>query len=656
MWNSTSGIREFTIKELKKSLSEKGNINVPRYQRGISWKRTQQEKLIDSLINDYPFGCILLYEIGNNKYKIIDGLQRSYTVINYYDKPITYFSERYISDSEIDKIVSCTANINEKEDIRIKLPNMIQEYVLSSCTDIDDLRKIDMAKLTSEVIKEWDSLIRNTDKIINVLKNITDTFCKNYDDITKNLKIPALIFKAPEEKLPEIFERINTEGSKLSKYQIYAATWSDDRVVIDSKNLGDIITYVKNRYDSYLKEIETLEEYDSHKLTTTKEVSIFDMIYGFGKMICKEYKNLFIYEPDPKDGNIKVDSIGFNLINACLMQKSSNMKNLNIVIKELVGYDSKDICCFLNNIIDCIRHVNKKLRVGIDFKGNKNQDVNGSPLHTELQIVSIIASLFIERYISYDTDTEGNIKNIKVHKECKPEWTEYQKSKFDNNVLKIYAEDLIESKWKGSGDSKLYNIITNSKKYYMRNITWEEFKGCLDHYYETQKNERNEKTKVANPSSADKLILNLIYTQVLSASDQLNDMSYDIEHLATKGIMKSKIKHYNEHGDPDFSLPISSIGNICLLPKDYNEQKGEKLMYQFKEYFDKKTKQNVSIPISKYEKKYTFTTEKDFEWLTNSNSNPTAQEFKTSYESFINKRFKTIERKIQKSLFPDSIK
>ena len=649
---SSSSIKEFTIEELKRSLDKGGNINVPKYQRGISWKKSQQDKLIDSLINKYPFGCLLLYEIDTNNYKIIDGLQRSYTVIDFYDKPMTYFSERHISESEIEKIVKYTDDLEIKEDIRINLPHIIQEYVSSTCMNIEQLKEIDTASLAAKVIEKWGSLIRYTDNIIVILKNITNNFCNYYDDISENLRIPALVFKSPEEKLPEIFERINTEGSKLSKYQIYSATWSDDKVVINNKNLQDIITYVKNRYDSYLREIGTLEDYDSRKITMTKEISIFDMIYGFGKMICKEFNNLFIYEPDTKDGNIKVDSIGFNLINSCLLQKSSNMKNLNIIIKELVGYESNDICTFLNNILECIKHVNKKLRRGIDFKCNKKQDSNISPLHTELQIVSIIASLFIEKYVSYENDDEGNIKNIVVHKVCKPEWNEYKKSKFDSNVLKIYAKDLIEAKWKGSGDSKLYNILTN-KKYYMRSVTWEEFEECLNHYYEGQKSERNEKTKVSNPSSADKLILNLVYMNILSAGDQLDDTSYDIEHLATKGNMKSKIKYYNEKEKEDFSLPISSIGNLCLLPKEYNEQKGEKLIYQFQEYFDKKTKQNVKIPISKYEKKFTFTTSTDFDWLTTSFKDCTSQEFKKNYDQFLNKRFKNIKKKIKQNLFPE---
>ena len=641
--NNEKSFIEFTIKELESSLSDNGDIIVPTYQRGISWRKNQQDNLIDSLMNGYPFGCLLLYKIDNKKYKIIDGLQRSYTVIDFYKNPLKYFSERYFPEKEILAIAKNSKEEETREDIIVNLPEMIKEYVLHNCSDIPSMQSIDLTSLMIEIIEKWRGLLLYTEDIKNRIHNIIEAYCNSYEAICTNLKVPALIFEAPEEKLPEIFERINSEGAKLTKYQIYAATWSDDKVIIDNKKLSEIITNVKSRYDSYLQEVGVLEGYDSVKLTRTKQINIFDMIYGFGKMICKKYKNLFLYE----ENVAKVESIGFNLINSCLLQKSSNMKNLNLSIEKCVGYSSKDISAFLLAIIDCIEYVSKKLSRGIEFKGNKNMNYNSSPIHTELQITSIIASLFIAKYMDYSVDTEGNITNIKFNKVCNPNWSRKHKSLFDNNILRIYSLDLIGSKWRGSGDTKLYNIITN-RTYYMRKVEWDEFSTCLDIYFNNQKNERNERVKVANPNGADKLILNIIYSSILSAKDQIDDSGYDIEHLATKGIMKSRIKNFN---DIEFSLPISSIANLCLLPKEYNEQKGEKLMYQFKEYYDPRTKKMIQIPILKYEKKFTFTKEADFDWIIDENIISDSALFKESYENSLFNRFKKMKTKIKNSMF-----
>lgn len=647
---------EFTVEELKDSLSVGGDIVVPPYQRGITWKESQRISLIDTLLHNYPFGCILLNRYDSNKYRIIDGLQRSYSLIYYLEHPLEFFIERNIPEVAIDEIALLTKDFDIKDDIRLKVPGMIVDYVKRMCDSIEKLKALNTMSLTANIINAWPQLIETEKEINNIIKNVIIEFCNNYDKITKELKIPALIFEAPEENLPEIFERINTEGSKLTRFQVYAATWSDDKVELDGKEFKSIFNYIKNRYDSYLKEFGTLDNYDSVEFTRNNKLNIFDLIYGFGRMLSTDHPTLFVSKPDNEWDENDVPSIGFNLINACLLQKSSNMGKLNKTIEKLVGFDKNSISAFLHNIIECVCYVDKKLSMGTSLKGNKNIDSWPSPLHTELQIVSIIASLFISKYVTYEEQETGEITNITISRTCNQKWKNYYKNKFDNNVLKIYSNDLIRSNWRGSGDSKLYNTLIN-KKHYMWDISWEEFQNTLDSYYITQKNERNEKTKVANPSNADKLILNLIYSSILTAGDQIDDSGFDIEHLATKGKLKSKIKEYidTESGAADFSLPISSVANLCLLPKEYNELKGEKVMYEQKEYYDRNEHVSKEFPIGKYEKKYTFTHEKDFDWLLDPDKGYTSEEFKKKYDDFLDNRFKKMKNKIKKNLFPFNI-
>lgn len=643
---------EFTIEELKHSLGENGNIVIPLYQRGITWKKNQREDLIDTLINGYPFGCILLNRYNEGNYRIIDGLQRSYSLIDYYDKPVDYFTERYISDDEIVKIAKLVNNVDEKEDIMIQVPRMVSNYVRSSCSSLDELCSININELVVNIVNNWNSLFNRLEEIKVIVKEIIDNFINNYKKITTELRIPAQIFEAPEDKLPEIFERINIKGSKLTRFQVYAATWSDDKVKISGKDLTRIVDNVRIRYEEYLKNTGVLssDDFDSQKFKENKEVNIFDMIYGFGRMICSDYPMLFNGKSEDEWDKNDVPSIGFNLINACLFQKSSNMGRLNKSIEEIVGFDQNRISAFLHYILECIGYVSNKLSRGIGFKGNKNIDVYPSPIHTELQIVSIIASLFISKYLDYDEDDNGEISNISMRTICNPNWPKEYKKGFDKNVLKIYSEDLIKSNWKGSGDSKLYNVLLQ-RKYYTRNVDWEEFEDALDNYYDMQKKERNERTKVANPCNADKLILNLIYSSILSAGDQIDDSGFDIEHLATKSIMKAKIKKYNNDVS-NFSLPISSIGNLCLLPREYNELKGEKLMYEFTEHRDSITKEITVFPIKEYEKKYSFTVEKDFEWLRNADEECNCDEFADKYYKFLDNRFRKMKNRIKSNLFP----
>lgn len=648
---------ECRVKDLDEGLKKRsGNIKVPQYQRGISWSQKQRETLINSLINEYPFGCILLYEAPNNKYKIIDGLQRSYALIDFYSEPTKYFNNDFISENNISAMEELMNYPSSKELIRSIAPDRIINYVSNNYKTYDDLKKFSANEIAHEIVLELKNFfddennqvvgegIQNfyeiIDELCKIIDSIVDNFIEHYKKICFELKIPVIIFKSKIDQLPEIFERINKEGSKLTKYQVYAASWSKDYVVIDRKEFDDIIQFVKKRYERYLKEIDTLDDYDSRTLERTKRVNLFDLVFGFGKMISKKYPNLFSFEPDVS----KVDSVGFNLINACLLQKSKDLDCLNKVIKKYVGLDSKAIQNFLERIMTCIEEVNSKLGGCINFKSNKGANSTPSPLHSELQIVSIISFLFVLKHIEFEKNEDDVVTSIKYIPSKKTKDVVNIKNIFNERILKLYAMDLIGGNWKGSGDNKLYSIIISSN-YYLRDCNWNDFSGVLDGYYKRQRSENIETTKVAAPTSQDKLILNLIYSNIFTARDQGNGSLYDIEHLASKDLMIKRIASFKIK---DFGLPISSIANQCLLPKDYNEFKQQKVMYECPIY------NGVNI-IEDFEKKYTFTKQENFDWLIGEEMTNDADKFKQQYFEYLDDRFKNMMDKIQESMFPESI-
>lgn len=467
----------------------------------------------------------------------------------------------------------------------------------------------------------------------NIKTRIKGMF-QEFQDICQNISnvpIPALVYEGDESLLPEIFERINSQGAKLTKHQIFSATWQDI-VEIKDTQFYEILTNNRDRYENMLDESMELEEYNSIQFMRDKKVTIFELVFGFGKMISRKYPYLFNF--DEKD-KTKVESIGFNLINACLVQRSSNLKRLNINLKNYVGLDQIEL--FLTKVLSAIEYVDKRLGAGTKFKGNTRGNSKIRPLHSELQIVSIIATVFINRHANFQTNEKGDVLNLTFDISTNSnKWTE-MKNTFDQNILKIYAMDILGQKWKGSGDKKLDNIIIENY-YYDRVISWENFEQVLDVYYNTINSERNERKQVANPKEPEKLILNLIYAFIFRASDQNDDSNYDIEHLAPKALMKEKISKYRE----DFRLPISSIANLCLLPEYDNRTKRDNTLYQDIEYLNK------IHDISKIEEKYSFTTKNDFDWL---EKDLTEDQFKTAYLKFLDQRFKKMKEKIYTSLF-----
>lgn len=361
----------------------------------------------------------------------------------------------------------------------------------------------------------------------------------------------------------------------------------------------------------------------SVELERKSELNTFELIFGFGKMISEMFPQLFTSSKKSMD----VNSIGFNLVNACLVLKNNEIKNLNKNLVEIVG-DSENINKFLLEIIECIKLVDKAITITTKFKSNVREDT--SPLHTEMQICSIIASVFINKHMTFRVDEKDFIIDRKLNLEgINENWKSFKEA-FLKNALKVYLFDILQINWRGSGDRKLNYIMTNSA-YYTRNITKEEFELVLNIWYEGIKNERNEYKKIINPKEADKVLLNIIYSNEFKAIDQIDDSTYDIEHLATKGMIKKQLERF----EGKLRLPISSIGNLCLLPTEYNQAKGERTIYQYK---DKK------MVIDEIEEKFSFTQYEDLKWI--ENMNLTQEELRAEYNKYIDTRFERIKNKL----------
>lgn len=626
-------LEQYTVDELNNGIKE-GKIEIPKFQRGKRWGKKQKEILIDSMVKGFPFGSMLLYENSdNNTRQIIDGLQRSTTIIEFVKNPADFFSDDYINEEALNKIVNVLDVVSNEEAIKEKIKKIMREWIINGHNSMQDISRMQYNRVARKIVEEFPNAKNKVDEVEEIisepLKNFQD-ICNNIGNVT----IPALIYEGKKELLPEIFERINSQGSKLTKQEIYAAAWVNDLVKISSQEFDEIITNNRDRYDNVLDESMELDDYDSAKFNRERKVNIFELIFGFGKMISRRYPHLFNYDDSDKT---KVESIGFNLVNACLCQKNNEMRKLNVNLKELIGLETENVELFLKKILEAIDYVDKRLSKGIKFKSNQRDSSKISPLHTELQIVSIIASVFIARHAKFRISDRGEIENIII--DCKNfnySWKDL-KEKFSKNVLKIYTIDLLAQKWKGSGDKKLDNVILDNN-YYTREISWDEFEQNLDIFYNNINNERNERIKISAPKEPEKLILNLIYSSIFTAADQTDESNYDIEHLATKNIMKEKICSYSE----DFKLPVSSIGNLCLLPEYENRMKKDKTIYDDTTYI--KSVKN----INELERKFTFTIKSDLAWL---EDDLDEQQFKEAYYKFLDTRFKKMKSKVKENLF-----
>ena len=74
---------DLTVRELLNLKSKQMLIVNSEYQRGVVWTRTQQKKLVDSVLRGYPIPLIYFHHIQqaaaglhSERFEVIDGQQR----------------------------------------------------------------------------------------------------------------------------------------------------------------------------------------------------------------------------------------------------------------------------------------------------------------------------------------------------------------------------------------------------------------------------------------------------------------------------------------------------------------------------------------------------------------------------------------------------
>jgi len=314
-----------------------------------------------------------------------------------------------------------------------------------------------------------------------------------------------------------------------------------------------------------------VSDFDSSQYKKDRYINTFDLCFSFGKLLKKKFPTLFGIDYD----SIIVDSIGFNLVNACIGKPSSDLQKLNI---NLQPFKDK-IQILLRRIIESASTVDGFLKVITTLKGNSAKTL--PVLHSENQIISIIASIFFARFAIVSKDDNDKIASVSLSNNENDTWLS-KKPKFEKNIPIVYVEDSLSYSWSGTGDKKLYNVICDLG-YYLRDFSKDDFDNVYNTWFNNVCHQRNEEKSVKSPTSTDKILLNIYTAQTVSAVDAYNNKPWDIEHICPKKQMKEALSRINAslaNEEDQLKLPISSIGNICYLPSSLNRSKEEKTIYQ----------------------------------------------------------------------------
>ena len=620
---------EFTISEIINKI-RKGEITVPQYQRGQVWSEEKEDKLIDSIKNGYPFGSILLYEKNANDFHLIDGLQRCTTLYRYISKPARFFNSKTdLSNDLIDFIFELSGLSGEENVIKEKIRTTISDWVIENNETMEDIENVNPRLCNELLLDAFPTLTEYRDQTFDALHEMFTTYKRTCQNISLTT-IPAIIYSGDETNLPEVFSRINSQGTILTKYQILAATWSVEKVVIEDEMLFPILEYIEQFYSGIESEGFNIAEDYSDGLNR-KEINLYQLLFGFGKYLTSLYPCLF----GKQKNSSNVDSVSFNLLNACIANKNKDIKNFPIVLNSLFESDEQ-INKFLINVLKVTKEAESILLPYLKFKLNSRQDSNNI-FHTEMQICSFIANLFLAKHAEIQFDDYDKIIGRKISNTQSRDW----RSKFELYKkwgFVSYLCDILNGNWRGTGDTQL-DYVSLDRSYYSKRRSRQELESLLDTWFNNINNSRGETSKVASPKNEEKILLSIIYVHKFNIYDQLNSSKYDIEHLCTKILMKNTLKKYKGN----LKLPISSFGNLCLLPEwDNRTKKGNTL------YSDKKYLETIGEKISIVESKFTFTNQEMFDFLDNDLEE---NEFEAAYFDFLHKRFEIQKTYILDSLF-----
>lgn len=592
-------------------------IEVPRFQRSPIWSDKKKLGLIETIKSGLPIGSLLLSKKGE-KYELIDGLQRFSTLKDFEAQKFKYVSDREITTDYLMNIINSDREcddyiyaIRELDMQNSSLLSRIREIIVYSFNNgvEKDLNALSW-EITGELKEKIAVLAKYRERklqpeVYNLVININNILDVN------QIELPLIIFKnndleSRNSDLIEIFTRLNSEGVKLSKYDIFSASWQDITIRIDYDGKGkEIIDAVIEKYKQSAKKSGLeISGFDPEDLKESGNINIFEYAYAISKVISNHSKFLFTTTNESQ-----VDSLGFVLLAGIFNIPNKEMNRLGDVIKKY----SIDYVKLLNTLLDTVNRIELSLKSKVVGFNGKNYSC-----HSELQIASYIICWHKLKY-------KINKNSIEILKSYNNQIKE-----LGSNLSMHYLYDILRGYWSGSGDSKLDELIMNPiDNRYLRKVD----KTSFETQILTWLDEQNSKERISI-SAETKLFINYIFKNSFKESE-LDGISLDYDHIIPKCCIKQV---FTEKG---IKVPISTPCNLAYIQTFDNRSKRENTYYNL---LDKR--KSAFILCEKKLDKYLYPKRSELEFV---ESKETFN--RDNYIKFLNERKKYLSNKLLESLY-----
>lgn len=561
---SASSYITFTVGQLVNATQEAPpgasnmRIEIPRFQRSLVWSDEQRTNLIESIHRGYPIGSLLLYKRANPKgegelFQVVDGLQRTSTLVAYAKKPLAFAPITLFPS----KVVTSVANLLGTDESHVQ--RVVSDW-MKETEELSSVAGFTSKKLAKRLLTEFekDSHADIRDQVEDLLDPGLDALRGEVD--IKGIPVAVVTYNGDEADLPDIFERINQRGTKLNKYEVFAATWLNSETNVSSP---EIRAAINNKYASLLNEGYSINGLERDK--SIQDFNLFEYLFGFGKVLVGSYPLLFS-EPGNLDPTT-TEPAAFSLSCVVRGQQLSEMKRLNKFMPKDAD-DLIDPTIMEAALLEAAAAVESWLRPFIGLKLN-SQTSSVDLAHGELQIVSMIARAAVGRW-----DTRGDWSEV-------PGW---QKDWDDlrTSMRQHYLMDLLEETWRGPIYSLMFNRVWDSNEgssestgpspYYARPIAPSTWDNALDAWFDKQL-AREQRTR-PYVRALDRVFLRYVYTGLVSHLDD-KDVTFELEHLFPVSRLKEEIPADSP------GWPISCVANLALFTKALNREKTSQTISEY---------------------------------------------------------------------------
>jgi len=562
----------------------KTKLEMPLFQRGVVWSPPKQAELVRSLKQGFPVGSLLFYKKAANEDGIevnllIDGLQRTTAIRDYTDRPLSFMGLDDLDHVALPNLTEAYVDAAGERELSGSIEDAVADWMNSTETlrDEDGFDVYGLLKALNESLVP-DNPVPVDDDLAGVIHALLKSIRDECD--IAGIVVPVLFYEGSDSDLPDIFERINATGTKLSKYEIFAASWVNQDIDISNEKIREA---VRKRYYALMTS-KNISVNGVKADGTPEHMSLFDYLFGLGKYLSDEFPLLFGGTNDPT----AMESVAFALATICHKLPLSQMHRLPEVMDKDANNRIKPDD-FQDNLIEAAKFVSDTLAPYIDLKLNSESSATGGA-HTDLQIASMVARAFCGTYVPGTWETrEGAEADRALLCGCLPQH---------------YLVDVLQQNWRGSGDSRLYRMVWDASeddtgklkvlspaRYYLREFSGEEFGRVLDQWFSDQV-KLNQRSR-SYVTAAARAFLKYVYSDKVTVKEE-KKVTFELDHIFPVSRLVGPAK-----ADED-GWPISAVANLALFDWQTNREKSRLDLVQYLDKVDEVDRPKKRKAVEKY--------------------------------------------------------